>query len=148
MGVIVPFDWAAFQATYPELAPIGEALATQYFATATMIHRNDGGGPISNPAQQSSLLNMLVAHLAMLYAPRDPSGNPAATGVPSPNIVGQITSASEGSVSVSTTALSAFATAQAQWLAQTRYGALYWAATAVFRTMRYRPFCDVRRATH
>lgn len=145
MGSIVGFSWALFAATYPELAPVGQTLATEYFTVATMIHRNDGGGPISNPAMQLTLLNMLTAHVAWLYAPRDSAGNPAATGVPAPNVTGQITSASEGSVSVSTQAMTAFNTAQAQWLAQSRYGQLYWVSTASFRTMRYRPFCDPRR---
>lgn len=148
MGMIVQFDWNRFSAAYPEIAGIGESLATEYFGIATQIQRNDGGGPITDPVRQLSLLNMLVAHVAQLFAPRDANDNPAATGNPPPSVVGQVTSASEGSVSVGTQAMKGYETAQAAWLAQTRYGAMYWAATASFRTMRYRPFCDIRRLTH
>ncbi|HEY6030504.1 MAG TPA: DUF4054 domain-containing protein [Gaiellaceae bacterium] len=136
MGVTVAFSFDAFVAQFPEMEPIGATLAQNYWTIATMMHANDGSGPIGNPAQQSSLLNMLTAHLAQLFAPRDPAGNPAASGAPSPQIVGRISSASEGSVSVQTEALQGFTTAQASWLSQTKYGALYWAATAFARTAR------------
>lgn len=148
MGAIVQFDFGLFARSYPQLAGIGEPMAEQFFTIAQDIHRNDGGGPIGNPVQQLNLLNMVVAHLAQLYAPRDGSGNPSATGTAAPTLPGRISSATEGSVSVQTEALTAFNTAQAQYFSQTTYGQLYWAATAFARTGRYRPFYDVRQATH
>ena len=138
MGVIVAFDFNAFSATFPELEPIGAPLAGQYFAIATLMHANDGSGPISSAAVQSSLLNLLTAHIAWLFAPRDASGNPAQSGSAAPNLTGRVSSATEGSISVQTEALEGFNTAQASWLSQTRYGALYWASTARFRVMHYR----------
>ena len=52
-------------------------------------------------------------------------------------LVGRISSASVGSVSVSTE--NAGATQSASWYQQTQYGSTYWAMTASFRTMRYVP---------
>lgn len=142
MGVIVSFDYQAFVRSYPEMSALGDARAAEYFLIATTLHGNDGGGPISDAALQTSLLNMLTAHIAFLFSPRDSAGNPAAQGTAAPNMVGRITSASQGSVSATAEAMQGFNTAQAQWLAQTRYGAMYWSATAQFRTMRYRaPRC-------
>jgi hypothetical protein len=149
MGAVVSFDWAGFQAMFPEMEAIGETLAETYFQIATTIHRNDGGGPIGNATLQARLLNMLIAHIAQLYAPRDAAGNVASSGSsPPPNVTGRVSSASEGSVSVTTEALKGFETAEASWLSQTRYGQLYWVATSSFRTMRYRSFYDIRRLTH
>lgn len=139
MGVIVQFDFAALTTLFPELDPVGSALCEVYWDIATTMHRNDGGGPISSSTLQARLLNMLTGHIAFLYAPRDATGNMASSGSAAPNVTGRVSSASEGSVSVQTEALQGFATAQASWLAQSKYGQLYWASTAQFRTMRYRP---------
>jgi len=138
MGAVVSFDYNGLVAMFPAMTPVGAPLLEVYWGIATTMHRNDGGGPVGDAGLQASLLNMLTAHLAQLFAPRDANGNPAASGADSPNVVGRISSASEGSVSVQTEALQGFTTAQASWLSQTKYGALYWAATAQFRTFRYR----------
>lgn len=99
------------------------------FAQATIYHRNDGTGPVCDPVVQLALLDMVVAHLA--YMQYGLPGQP-----PSP-IVGRISSASQGSVSVSTEFPGQ--PASAAWWDQTRYGANYWAATLPYRTMRYVP---------
>lgn len=139
MGAVVQFDYNGLVALFPEMAPVGSPLLQVYWGVAQTMHANDGSGPVNDATLQANLLNMLTAHLAQIFAPRDASGNPAAAGASSPNMVGHISSASEGSVSVQVEALSAFKTAQAQWLASTKYGALYWASTAQFRQVRYRP---------
>lgn len=136
MGVVVQFDYPLFQQQWPAYAQIGQVLAQNFWDLATTLHANDGSGPVGNSTLQAKLLNALTAHLAQLYAPRDSAGNPAATGAPAPALVGRITSASEGSVSVSTEALQGFTTAQAAWLSQTQPGSFYWVATTQFRTMR------------
>lgn len=91
--------------------------------------RNDGGGPVSTAATQTTLLWLMVAHVcALIYGVNGqaPSG-----------LVGRISSATEGSVSVSTGDYPA--SQNAAWYLQTPFGASFWAATAAFRTMRYRP---------
>lgn len=128
MGVMVTFDFSLWQCRYPEFGAVVEAQAQAYFDEATLYHRNDGAGPVRDPKIQLQLLNMLTAHIAFLNAP-DVNGQPAST------IVGRIQSASEGSVSVS----SDYAGEQAaSWYNQTKYGAAYWQATRVYRTMHYR----------
>lgn len=132
MGVIVAFDYAAWLATYPEFTGVvTQDQATSYFNLATTIHRNDGGGPVNNAAQQLSLLNMLTAHLSALFAP-------PATGGQATTLVGRINSATEGSVSVQA-AYSTDVSQRMAWFIQTKYGAMYYTATAPFRTMRYVP---------
>lgn len=132
MGVVVQFDFAAFSALFPELAYIGQAQATQYFNLAQLYIRNDGGGPVCNAVQQAYLLNLVTAHLAfLLAAPNTPSGTPS-------TLVGRISNAHEGSVSVTAEYASATSLSAAFWT-QSKYGAMYWAATTQFRTARYVP---------
>lgn len=132
MGVIVQFNYAAWSATYPEFtATVSPTQAQSYFGLATTVHRNDGGGPVNDPAQQLQLLNMLTSHIAQMMAPPSPGQQPS-------QIVGRINSATQGSVSVQG-AYSNNVSEQMAWFIQTKYGAMYWTATAPFRTMRYIP---------
>lgn len=125
----VAFDYALWRATYPEFSQISEPAALSYFAVATTLHRNDGGGPVRCDATQLQLLNMLVSHIAQLFFSLD--------GNPSSQLVGPISTASEGSVSVGVKNLEA--SGSMAWLTQTKYGALYWYAMSPYRTMRYIP---------
>lgn len=75
------------------------------------------------------LLNMATAHIAALNSPLN--------GQASSPLVGRITNASEGSVSVQTQF--DVPPGSAQWWAQTKYGAAFYAATAQFRVMQYFP---------
>lgn len=136
MGVVVNFDYNAWVTRYPEFAspggsqPVASPLATLYFNEATMYQTNNGEGPVRDSNTQLTLLNMLTAHIASLNAP------PGTGGIASP-LVGRINSASEGSVSVGSE--NQYPPGTPQWFQQTKYGAAWWAATAQFRTMRYRP---------
>lgn len=130
MGVIVEFDYDVWVARYPEFAGVSEAAAQAYFDEATIYNRNDGGGPVPTAAVQSTLLNMLTAHIAARYATINGQ-------VPS-TLVGRISDASEGSVSVKADYAEATPGSMA-WYIQTKYGADYWQASAPYRTMRYRP---------
>jgi Protein of unknown function (DUF4054) len=131
MGVVVPFNYQAWIASYPELTYVDDKQAMSYFGIAGSLHRNDGGGPVDDPVQQLALLNMVTAHLAKLYAPN-------ADGTPNTAGVGRVSDATQGSVSVSLD-YGTVSSSQAFWL-QTKYGALYWQATSAFRTMRYMPY--------
>lgn len=130
-GAVATWDYALFQAQYPAFATAPpEATLQAYFDMAGEIWlRNDGTGPVRSATLQATLLNMLTAHLAQLFNGPDGTG---ATG-----IVGRISSASEGSVSVSTEFTGSENSA---WFLQTPYGAAFWQATAAFRTFaRYIP---------
>jgi hypothetical protein len=129
MGVQVGFNIMAWRARYPEFDDVPDPLVQQYFTEATIFHRNDGGGPVRDSNQQLVLLNMVTAHICKLNAP--------VRGEPSPDIVGRISNASEGSVSVA--AEMDLPPGSAQWWATTKYGIAYWTASAPFRQMRYRP---------
>lgn len=132
MGAVATFDYAAWQRRYPEFGAVTEPQAQDFFTEATLYLRNDGTGPVRDPAQQLMLLNMLVAHIAAL-APA-----PGADGSASGGIVGRIASATEGSVSV-TAAEMPDEGSLAAYFQQTSYGLAYWAATAGLRMARYIP---------
>lgn len=133
MAVVV-FDYAQWAALFPELANGGvtEQVASSYFVVATFLLDNTDCSPVQDVTQRQMLLNYIVAHLAAL------AGYPLAAGasVPSPSgMVGRVSSATEGSVSVSSD-YGAVRESEAWWI-QTQYGATYWMLTRAFRTMRY-----------
>lgn len=133
MGAIATFDYQAFLARYPEFRSQPESFVQEMFADASIIHANDGSGPVKKESSQLRLLNMVTAHLLQLFAP-----NPVQpTGIGSPQLVGAINNASEGSVSVGTQ--NDYPPGSPQWWQQTKYGSEYWLATTVYRTMRYFP---------
>jgi hypothetical protein len=130
IGGIVVLNIATWQATYPEL-PINPALITRYFSVAQLYLDNTPNSPVvdaSPGGARETLLYLLVAHLAKLYA--------TINGQPPSALVGRINEASEGSVQVRATF---DAGNGAAWYVQTQYGASYWAATAGYRMARYLP---------
>jgi hypothetical protein len=129
MGIQVTFDPVAFVALFPQFASItSDQLTTLILPLAEQYCRNDGGGPVSTAATQTNLLNLMVAHICQLFF-----GSNGQT--PSP-LVGRISNAAEGSVSVGTDFPT---TPNNAWYVQTPFGAAFWAATAPYRTMRYIP---------
>ena len=132
MGAAVTFSYSAWVARYPQFNYVSPDLALLYFNEATIYCRNDGGGPVPTAALLSTFLNMLTAHIAQISAPVETDG------VTPSSLVGRITNATEGSVSVAT-AYSGDSPGSAAWYNQTPYGAAYWAATAPYRTMRMIP---------
>lgn len=156
MATPVTFDYNRFTVEFPELAGINEAsllsvdasgLSYGYWANATRLIRNDGGGPIRSQETQADLLYLATAHIAKLFSPQT-NGVPMSGGTSGPSpLVGRINSATEGSVSVQTEMptqpRSAFAEA---WWSQTPYGAKAWELLAPYRTMHY--FGSPRRRTY
>lgn len=135
-------DWAAM---FPEMASVSEPAADGFFSIATLLLDNTDCSPIQDVKQRTNLLYFVTAHVASL------AGYPvAAGGTAQPSgVVGRVSSATEGTVSVSTD-YGAVSGNQAWWL-QSSYGATYWQLTAAFRTMRYvapppRYFGPARRA--
>lgn len=123
----VTFNFAVWVQRYPEFQGVDEWLAQAYFDEAGLYCANS----IQNPALPilSTLLNMLTAHIAWLNATRN--------GEPASSLVGRISDATEGSVSVSVQ--NDYDPGTPQWYQQTKYGAAFWAATAPYRTARYVP---------
>ena len=128
MGVVI-FDPAAFKERYPEFATLSDPLLSDYFAEAEIYLDNTDVSRVKNVNTRRLLLWMLTAHIAAL--------NAGVNGEGASPLVGRISSASEGSVSVQTDMGAVPFTAA--WFMQTKYGAAFWQATAPFRTMQYIP---------
>lgn len=125
--VVFSYDW--WQQRYPELSAWttpGQALG--YFDRATLLLNNTSCSLVKDQGTRQILLGLLVAHLAQLNSP--------VNGVAPSPLVGRISSASEGSVSVSTEYGGESEPGEA-WYLQTRFGAEYWAATRRFRLGTY-----------
>ncbi len=132
MGTVT-FEYANFVAAFPEFANCSQPQLTGYFNRATLLFANAGWtGALP---QAPTLLDLLTAHIAWLSAPRDGDDAPSSSGQPASPLVGRISNASEGSVSVQVDMGEADAGSPSQaYYMQTRYGSEYWAATAQFRT--------------
>lgn len=135
-GAQAGFDYANWIAQYPEFGPspgqdVPQAIAQGYFDLAGIYWLNDGTGPVTSQAIQTQLMYMLTAHLAQLFY--------VAPGAQPNQTVGRVSNATEGSVTVALEYQQPPGTAQ--WFAQTKYGAQFWAATGAYRTMRYYPGC-------
>ncbi|KAG1241446.1 hypothetical protein G6F68_016718 [Rhizopus microsporus] len=90
---IVTFDPAEFKELYPSFASLTDAQLTQSFNLATLYLNNTECSKVPDVAQRKTLLYLLTAHIAkMAYGEggQSPSG-----------LVGRVSIATEGSVSVS-----------------------------------------------
>lgn len=146
----VTWDYTWFQQRYPTIAEwVSPEEGQMFFDIATLfLSNNDSGGnpvfvlgmpfgfsgqafrgsPVRDIRKRQMLLGLLTAHIATMFAP--------VGGEASSPLVGRITNATEGSVNVAVD----FPTAAGQeWYAQTKYGAMFWAATTQYRLGRYHP---------
>ena len=82
----------------------------------------------NKPALQTQFLNLMVAHIAQLLF--------GSSNQPLSGLVGRVTDASQGSVSVS---VEFPTTPDNAWFLQTTYGALFWQLSLPFRLGRYVP---------
>lgn len=133
---IVAFDLASFRARYPEFSSVPDPLMSAYFAEATIYLNNTDSSPVTNLPVRSLLLNMLTAHVAAL--------NSGIDNTQASPLVGRISQATEGSVSVS--AEMGPPSGTSAWFMQTKYGASFWQASLPYRSFRYiagssRPAC-------
>jgi hypothetical protein len=129
MGVHVEFDYDAWVALFPEFSEVSAAQASSYFALATIYHRNDGIGPVEDATAQAMYLNLMTAHIAQVFQTEN--------GQSVSEMVGRITSATQGSVTLSTDG-TGFERVD-PWLAQTKYWLSYWYAMKPYWTFRYIP---------
>lgn len=136
----VVFSYADFIAAYPVFNAVMSGQMTGYFAIASTLFGNNTvnlnrfGGDLT---VMTAIMYAATAHVAWLQASRDVNGNPSTNGSqPPPGIVGRVSSASEGSVSVSSEWSKVDSSSEAFWI-QTQYGALFWQMTAGVRTAHY-----------
>lgn len=135
----VTFVYADFIAMWGEFAGVSEPQMENYFTLAGSYFGNETANPafLTGVPNMTRISYMATAHIAWLMAPRDSNGNPSSTGAMSPQTVGQVTNASEGSVSVGLASVASGKNELAAWWAQTRYGLMFWQATAQFRQAQY-----------
>jgi len=135
IAVFVYADWAL---RYPELAapPDGTgtttaAQAADDFVLAGLYLNNTPCSVVRDVTVRTLLLYMITAHIAALNARQaaEPNGNA---------LVGRISDATQGSVSVSTDV--GTTTPNQAWFYQTQYGISFWQATVAYRSGgRYKP---------
>lgn len=124
----VVFDPAVFKQRYPEFGTIPDATLDLYFAEAQIYLDNTGCSEVKNLNTRRLLLWMVTAHIAAL--------NSGVNGQPPSGLVGRVSNATEGSVSVGA---EYNVPGTAAWFSQTQYGASYWEASKRFRLFRYYP---------
>lgn len=121
---VVIFDPQEFKTLYPDFANTEDAALTLYFNAACLLLDNTEKSMVKDLAERKMLLYMLTCHIATLKA----NGN---------TLVGTITSATEGKVSVSLTPFQ-----NANWYMTTQCGAMFWQATAKYRIgIKYHAYC-------
>ena len=128
---IITFVPAAFRAEYPEFSTVTDGRANNMFIIASQsLLDNVDNNPQMDPTFRTQLFYMLVAHLLLIFGTSD---TPVLNNAPP----GRINSATEGTVSSQFEYNMPQGSAMAAWFLQTKYGALYWTATARFRSARY-----------
>ncbi|CAI9399182.1 DUF4054 domain-containing protein [Lelliottia sp. T2.26D-8] len=129
---IVVLDISKFRAMFPEFSNVTDAQLPFLFDQATDYLNNTDFSLVVDVIKRERLLYLLMAHLAYVrYG--DVKGN-GGTGM-----VGRLSSASEGSVSVSSEA--GQIEFRYMWYTQSQYGMEYWQATKVYRMANYYPGC-------
>lgn len=129
---IVTFDPAVFKTVFPAFDTVADAALQGNFARAELQLRNSCGSRVKNANQRDLLLNLLTAHITALMN--------GVNGQQPGGLVGRVSDATEGSVSVGSEYSSTVGQSQAYYI-QTPWGAEFWQATARYRTMVYVAQC-------
>jgi Protein of unknown function (DUF4054) len=124
---VVQFIASEFLSLYPQFTPQAAALAGNFGLATTQLN-NGCGSAVQDANLRQTLLYLLTAHITQLL---NGVGSTAATG-----LVGRVSDASEGSVSVTAEWTAAGGPSQS-YLLQTPFGAAFWQSTAIFRTAKY-----------
>lgn len=128
-GVVV-FEPAVFKTQYPAFATLTDPVLQVNFDIATLFLNNSCCSVVKDANIRERLLYMVVAHIAALLQGEN--------GKPPSGIVGRVTEASEGTVSVSAAYVNDMSMSEA-YFSQTPYGAMFWMATAGYRMFHYMP---------
>ncbi|AVA33010.1 DUF4054 domain-containing protein [Cupriavidus metallidurans] len=134
MGGIVTFDPAAFVLQFPAFAAVPPDTLTMYFGMAEGFLNNTPASIVQDLTIRTNLLYLITAHIAFLMG-RAGSGDGSQAA-----LVGQMTSAGEGTVNA------AFAAVQAKnaaFWAQSQYGMLFWQMSLPYRSFLYLPAPNV-----
>jgi hypothetical protein len=126
---IVVFNPTAFAARYPSFATVTEAALQQNFNQACLMLDNSCCSVVRDAPTREILLNLATAHITALLN--------GVNGQPPQGVVGRVSQAQEGSVSVQAE-FEAKSESAAFW-AQSPWGLAFWTATLKYRTARYIP---------
>lgn len=138
----VVFNYADWQLWFPDFINVSEPYATSCFWRAGQMCQNNVANPVvinncGNTEQLAYFLYLLTCHIVWLNAPQV-NGLPNTSGsIPASPLVGRISQATEGSVSVS--AEMPNQPQGAAYYQQTKFGIEYWAASAPYRTAVFTP---------
>jgi hypothetical protein len=126
---IVVFDATEFLASYPAFSLVPTAALQVNFGLACLQLQNTCCSVVQDAPTRQGLLYLLTAHITALLN--------GVNGEMPQGVVGRVSGATEGAVSVQTD----FVTKDeaAAFYAQTQWGALYWKSTAQFRAAKYYP---------
>lgn len=132
---IVCFDPKEFKLAYPDFSDVSDArlMGLFYLAESTLLDNTDNS-PVMNTQLRSMLFELLVAHLLLLFGISDTQG---AGQQPNNRPPGRIASATQGTITTAFDYDIPKGSAMAAWYQQTKYGAMYWMATAPYRSARY-----------
>ena len=129
-GTVV-FNSAEFLTQYPQFSNFTAALQGN-FNLATLLLNNTCGSRVCDAPTRQQLLYLLTAHLTALL---NGTNTTPATG-----LVGRVSSATEGSVSVDTDlGMAATTSAYVASLQQTQWGLIFLSATVQYRSATYVP---------
>lgn len=127
---VVTFSPTAFRTAYPEFTAVSDARATDMFTIASFsILDNTDNSPVMDVNYRTQLFYMLVAHMLLILGTSD---TPLLNNAPP----GRISSATQGTVTSQFEYIIPQGSAMSAWFTQTKYGAMYWMATARFRSAR------------
>jgi hypothetical protein len=134
----ITFVYSDWLAQFPAFVSVSEGLATTCFNMATVLCDNTACGPVTNATVLTQLLYLLTAHICWLTVPQiNGLPNDGGGGDLSPQPVGRLSAAGEGSTNAQFEM--AGVAANAQWYMQTQWGAMYWSGSAPYRMFRYVP---------
>lgn len=125
-GNVVQFNFLIWAAVFPSLASVGPMAAGIYWTQAGLYLDNTPTSPVGDLQKRAMILGMITAHIATLFG--TVNGN-APSG-----LVGRISNAAEGSVSVAPEMPGPMSAA---WFNQTSFGAAAWQAMAPYRQALY-----------
>lgn len=130
----VTFNYNDFIAAYPQFNLVSQSLLQNCFDQAGLICNNSDASIVQDVTVRKTLLWLLVAHIATLMGETNTNVLNGTVGQPTP--VGRTSSASEGSVSIST---EMHINNNAAYFMQTQYGTTYWQMILPYRSFRFRP---------
>jgi hypothetical protein len=128
----ITFVYSNWTVLFPELAGVTQPQAQLYFNLAQDLCDNTACSPVCNVQTLTDLLNLATAHLAKLFS-QQTEGVPTTSGTegPSTGVVGRVSNAAEGTVSVAV--VMPEQRQNAAWWQQTQYGALWWQISLQFQ---------------